>query len=1063
MRGFFVVLFLAWVIVETATAQITIRIQVLDAASKSPLPRASLKLSTVREWLRCDENGRLNIAVSKLTDTVTVSFLGYQTEHISASSLEKNGTVLMKVLQAELKQVEVVTGYQRLSSEKVTGSFTKLDGELINRRVSPDILARLADVTPGLIFNRGILSGQNDISIRGRSTIFSNAQPLIVLDNFPYEGDISNINPNDVESVTVLKDGAAASIWGSMAGNGVIVITTKSGKRGQKAKLDFNANLTFAGKPDLFYNPRMTTADYLEVERMLFSRGFYQTREQSLQNVPLTPAVELLIANRDGRLSTSDLNEQFATLSGQDIREQQGRYLYRNSLQQQYSLSVTGGGQRNSYRFSIGQDFLRSNMVGDQNGRTTVGLLNSVEFIPAKLELRSDILLSSSSYGQNSIAPTELNMAPGYPLYYYARLSDESGTPLSLVHDYRTSFISSAVANGLLDWSYVPLLEQQQKDNEKKVLDYRINSTLRYQVLKGLSASIFYQFAQGRQTERNHYSQDSYFARDLINTFRQTNGSNPVPLGGILDRSVNGYSSHALRGQIDYVQLWKERHEINAIAGLEVRDRTTTINSDRDYGYDDLYVTSRAVDYVNFYRYSYSGAGTQGTIPFRNTSNIVTDRNLSAYLNASYIYHGRYIVTASMRRDESNIFGVNTNEKGVPLWSVGLAWNLHREEFLKDLGFSQLKIRTSYGIGGNVNKSISALPTVFYNNGANSATRLPYAQMRNAPNPELRWEKIKTFNLGLDFAVRSGALSGSVDLFSKKGIDLIGTTPYAPSSGITSFTGNTATTLTNGVDMVLNTTNLKGRLAWNSSLLFSYARDKVLSYNNRATAASSLSFGSGLQVVPVEGRPLFAMFSYAWAGLDPQTGEPLGILEGETSKNYSGIVTSANTDNLVFHGSARPTTFGALRNTLSWRGVSFSFNISYRLGYYFRRQSVNYINVLSGFGSHGDYGARWKNPGDENHTQVPSLPQTINNNRESFYQYSSSLIERADHIRLQDMTLDYDLKRLGGAIGKFHTSKLYLYANNLGILWKSSKLAIDPDFQMFRPIKSISLGFKLGF
>lgn len=1063
MRRVVAALILAWAFAGTAMAQINIRIQILDAESRSPLPRASVKLSNGRNLLRSDENGKLTLSVGKLTDTVTVSFLGYHNEHVLAALLEKNGTVLLKVLKAELREVEVVTGYQKLSSEKVTGSFTKLDVELLNRRVGPDILSRLEDITPGLIFNRGVLAGQNDISIRGRSTIFSNAQPLIVLDNFPYEGDISSINPNDVESITVLKDGAAASIWGSMAGNGVIVITTKVGKRGQKAKVDFNANLTFAGKPDLFYNPRMTTGEYLEVERMLFSRGFYQTREQSLQNVPLTPAVELLVANRDGRLSTADLNEQFAMLSGQDIRDQQQHYLYRNSLQQQYSLSLAGGGQRNSYRFSLGQDFLRSNMVGDQNGRTTIGLFNSVELIPAKLELRSDILLSNTSYGQNSIAPTELNIAPGYPLYYYGRLADDSGNPVSLVHDYRTSFVAAAVANGLLDWNYIPLLELQRKDNERKVLDYRINSTLRYQVVKGLSASIFYQFAQGRQTERNHYSQDSYFARDLINTFRQANGSNPVPLGGILDRTANVYSSHALRGQIDYVQKWNDRHEINAIAGLEVRDRTTNFNTDRDYGYDDLYVTSRAVDYVNFYRYSYSGAGTQGTIPFRNNSNILTDRNLSAYLNASYIYDGRFIVTASIRRDESNIFGVNTNEKGVPLWSVGLAWNLHREDFLKDLGFSQLKIRTSYGIGGNVNKSISALPTVFYNNGANSATRLPYTQIRNAPNPELRWEKIKTFNLGLDFAVRSGEVSGSVDLFSKKGVDLIGTTPYAPSSGITSFTGNTATTLTKGVDIVINTNNLKGGLTWNSSLILSCARDKVLSYDNRATAASSLSFGSGLQVVPVEGRPLFAMFSYAWAGLDPQTGEPLGILERETSKNYSGIVTSANTDNLVFHGSARPTTFGALRNTLSWKGLSFIFNISYRLGYYFRRQSVNYINVLSGFGSHGDYGARWKSPGDENHTQVPSMPQTINNNRESFYQYSSSLVERADHIRLQDMTLDYDLKRLGTSMGKFHTAKLYLYANNLGILWKSSKLAIDPDFQMFKPIRNISIGFKLGF
>lgn len=179
-----------------------------------------------------DSEGKFNLEV-KEKDVIVCSFIGYATQEITVT----NQTFLDIRLEediASLSEVVIVsTGYQSLPKERATGSFVQVDNSLVNRRVSTDLISRLEDVTSGLIFNRNVNGRTNDISIRGQSTLFANTKPLIVIDNFPYDGDLNTINPNDVESITVLKDAAAASIWGARAGNGVIVITTRKGKDNQ--------------------------------------------------------------------------------------------------------------------------------------------------------------------------------------------------------------------------------------------------------------------------------------------------------------------------------------------------------------------------------------------------------------------------------------------------------------------------------------------------------------------------------------------------------------------------------------------------------------------------------------------------------------------------------------------------------------------------------------------------------------------------------------------------------------------------------------------------------------
>lgn len=245
--------------------------------------------------------------------------------------------------------------------------------------------------------------------------------------------------------------------------------------------------------------------------------------------------------------------------------------------------------------------------------------------------------------------------------------------------------------------------------------------------------------------------------------------------------------------------------------------------------------------------------------------------------------------------------------------------------------------------------------------------------------------------------------------------------------------------------------------------MFSYAADKVTKYLIKSTSSRYLEGGYGFGNYPLEGNPLYAIYSYPWAGLDPQTGDPQGYLNGGVSKDYVKIVNAATPENLIYHGPARPTLFGALRNTFSYKNVSLSANVSYRLGYYFRKESIRYGVLLTGQNGHGDYGLRWQKPGDESITYVPSIPALANTSRDNLYLYSEALVEKGDHIRLQDIQLSYDLEKKNYPKLPVARTQLYLYANNMGVLWKAGKGSTDPDYQSGILPMTISAGLKIGF
>ncbi|MDN5288980.1 MAG: TonB-linked outer membrane protein SusC/RagA family [Mucilaginibacter sp.] len=1002
-------------------------------------------------------------------DTLVFAKAGY----LSKEVLVLGNSFFLVVLRPEveeLREVSVVsTGYQTLALEKATGAFEKVDGALLNRSVGTDVLSRLDGVS-SVQFDRRV-GKDNALMIRGRSTLFANASPLVVVDNFPYNGDLENLNPNDIESITILKDAAAASIWGVRAANGVIVVTTKKGSKNRPLSVSFNANVTIADKPDMFNLPRMSSADFIDVEQLLFSKGFYNDLENSYAHVGLSPAVELLIAQRDGKLTADQANTQINALKQYDVRNDLEKYWYRKAVNQQYALSLNGGSDKTTYFFSAGYDHNLSALSGTFQ-RLNLRSDNSF-YLLKNLQLDVGTYLTNSRTVAGRDDYTSLVSSDGRQLYPYARLADGQGNALPVNLDYRGAFVESSMAKGFLDWHEYPLDDYKNMDNRTNQLDLLLNTAIKYKVLPGLNAELRYQLESAQTQGTLLYSQDSYYSRNMVNQYTQVNtdGSltRPIPAGGILKTSDTKLLSNSFRAQLNYTYDFG-KNQLTALAGYEYRNDNTRYRAGGDYGYNADIQSGLPVDYVTSFPLSNYSYFFNSPIPYPNSYQTIQNYNLSYFSNVAYAYDNRYSFSASARKDESNLFGVNANQKGVPLYSVGTAWTINNEAFYHAKWLPYLKLRLSYGYSGNVDNTLAAQATIRYL-GQSPLGKQTYAIINNPPNPDLGWEKTRIWNIGMDFQLIGNLLSGSVDYYRKKGTDLIGYQPLDqttgvlnPATGLFQYKGNVAEMQGQGLEVNLHASNLRGALKWQTDLLFNYAANKVTQYYRYNDLASNF-VSDGLGISPLVGKPLYAILTYPWAGLDPETGDPRGYVNGQVSKDYAAILKTTKITELRYSGPAVPPYFGNLRNTISYKGISLSASLSYKFGYFFMRRGISYNSLFNNNDTqNSDYGLRWQKPGDEKRTNVPSMVYPADSQRDQFYNQSSVNVEKGDHIRLQDLRLSFDADRTQFKRMPLKHVQVYLYAANLGLIWKATKTSLDPDYPYSpRPPKILALGFSGNF
>jgi len=1031
----------------------------------TPLSGATVTVKNTNNAVSTDDKGVFAIEAPN-DGTLVITYVGYKPKEVAIRKVSRNAKITLEATVSQLEAVTVVnTGYQSVWKERATGSFEKIDNKTLNLSSAPTILDRLEGVTSGLIFDKrqnGSPSLQ-DISIRGLSTLSQEiASPLIVLDNFPYEGDINNIDPNDVESITVLKDAAAASIWGAKAGNGVIVITTKKGKYDKPMQISFNSNVTIKNKPDLFYYQTMKSPDYIDLETELFKDGAYDyAANDNTYHTFVTPVVNLLNDAKNGVISQASANAQINTLRNFDVRNDYLKYIYRNEVLQQYSLNVNGGSKDFNYIFEGGYN-------KDLGGRIKLGndrlsLRSDLLFKPVKnLEIEANML-----YTQSGITDIGEHSA-GYYNYLpsiapYTQLADAKGNPLVVGRDYNPEFTQNPGDSRLLDWTFRPLAlsELNGSSNKTKNTEMLLNLGATYKISQVFSASLKYQNEESNGTSVNWQGQDSYYTRNLINNFVQPVGADveyALPLGGILENGYTTLNVSDYRAQLNAEKAWGNQH-FTAIAGVDVNQRDVKANSNAVYGYDNNLLTNQNVNFNEIYVPYINNYINPNQIPSGISQSEQLYRFTSYYANAAYTLFNRYTVSASARKDASNLFGVKTNQRGVPLWSGGVSWNIDREPFYHFSFLPTLKLRATYGYQGNTNNGLSAYSVITYA-GYPSNISLPFAYVKNPANDGLRWEKVGTLNFGLDFGLKNNIVTGTVEYYKKHSTDVISVAPLDPTTGFSFTSLNNAELKGQGMDLQLHSNNLSGAFKWQTDFILSYNTNKVTKYTPVFTPAGSSVITNGYSITPIVGKPTETIYSYKWAGLDPQTGAPRGYLNGKISEDYQSL-TNVGISDLQYNGSAVPLYFGSFRNTFSYKNLELSANIRYELDYYFRRQSMNYNNFANGGGGYADYANRWQKPGDEMHTNVPALIYPIDYNSDAFYSNSSVLVARGDNIRLQDITLSYTLLEVAHYFKNF---RIYANAYNLGIIWRANKYGVDPDYGTSVPAPAtFTIGLNTSF
>lgn len=1043
-------------------------INLLDSKTGKAIESATVYIDYQKQRLSSNYQGFVSFVIPSDNQVkISATHLNYiKLDTIINVSKSSTVTIMLKPIESvDISAVEVFhTGYQSVPKERQTGSFTLVSSDLLEQQTDRSILNRLPAVTSGLMLDNATSTGNSTgLKIRGLSSIRGVKEPLIILDGFPYEGNIENINPDDIKNVTLLKDAAAASIWGAQAGNGVIVITTRKTKADEKIHLRYSSNLSFANKPDIRYANTMNSEEFLSVERFLFDNGFYDRHITSTARRSLSPAVQLMQRHRLQEISSDRLEKELGILANHDGIKDFEKYVYDQSMYHKNHIEAQGGNSNYSWLLSGSYDENKNELSAYNkrfNMRSFQNITLAKDFVIELVMQYSDLKEEPGKLGLRSIRTSYGDIIP------YQKLVDLEGNHIPIMHNYNDEYISNIDNGRLLDWKFIPLDDWKNTiwDHDSKAFSF--NPSVNYSHKSGLKINGRYNYLIQKEINDDLYNEKSYFARDIVNSYTQFDyNGDPiyiVPKGGVKDIQRANVISHNARLQFGYDKSWRNS-SINLLLGGERLSTEINGSAQRIFGFDEENFTSGPVDLTKTYPNLLTGISSW--IPGRNSVYSQSKRFLSFYFNGSFDLKHKYIFSASLRRDASNFFGMSINDSWNPLGSVGIAWNVSNESFFKSNLISNLKLRATYGKSGNINNNMVARTTIQYR-GNSPLTARPMAQISNFPNPSLRWEKVSMTNLAIDLNFKGDRVALTLEAYKKRAKDLFGESPVDYTTGLGYYViKNVATMEGLGADLILNTKNIKGDFLWDSQLNLSFNTDKVKDYYlSNSYGRDFVGRSSNVSANP--GYPVYGVYSYQSAGLNSETGMPRGYLNNEISENYASIVgTGTDFTDLIFHGSSLPKFFGSIGNRFSYGKFSIDTRIVFKLRYFLRRSTVQYYSLFNSHLTHGDFINRWQSTGDELITDIPSLTYPFSASAQNFYTNTAPFVFNASHIRLQYIRLNYNF-----TVGtKQQTFKVntYIHLDNLGLLWRKNSQKIDPDVEPLlgnfpNPIKS-NVGMVINF
>nr|WP_121273218.1 SusC/RagA family TonB-linked outer membrane protein [Pedobacter schmidteae] len=1018
---------------------INIKGKVLDENGK-PLSGASVRVRNTTRAVMTNSEGAFEMTGVDENATLIISFIGYDARELKANA-DLSG-IRLTPITSKLDEVMISTGYQTLPKERATGSFSVVPKEVLSSRLETNLLTRIEGSVPGLFMKNG------SVNIRGISTLYGNQEPLYVVDGFPYEGSINSINPADVVNITVLKDAAAASIYGSRAANGVIVITTRKGAPGN-AKIALHSNLFISPLPDAGYYNFMNSKETVDLQEELFNLR-HQDYNDYIKRAGQPKALEALYKHEAGELTDAQLTATLNRLRGLDNKSQIDDLLLQKSIKQQHYFSAHGGNETNTYRVSLNYIGNRGYAKGGNSDDINLSLLDNIEVLRW---LNVGLGVNASLNKSKSAAINGLG-------YYrsampYEMLKEEDGT-LSNWNYRKSDFeINRLKSIGLLDESYNPLSEMDQFEGTGKSNYVRFNGVLRGKLIEGLSFELLYQLEKGSNSNKSYYKKNAFQVRNMVNDATTVaDGVRHVPYGGQIYEGRGDWSAYTARAQLNFDKELAPKHHTTSVVGFEQRSTASSATNTHRMGYDDnnlRYVPVNAVDLALITATQSLNGDFRYDETQYNTFSAPEDRFVSVYANVGHTYDGKYNFTGSVRIDDSNLFGTDPKYRHLPLWSAGLSWQIVKESFMKNIKWvNNLTLRATYGLNGNVAKTVG--PYLQASTVYNPEARALATTIIAPPNKTLRWERTAVTNLGLDFSILNDRISGNIDLYSRKTTDLLGEREIDPTNSFQTALINYGSLLNRGVELGLSTMIVKSNsLTWNTRLSFSFNKNRMTDISTRYPTVYGYTDGNGIEKI---GYPMSSLFNFRWAGLDPTNGTVLVYdKDGNVVKNYDDqggyVANMTDINGLVYAGTLRPTYTVGLHNMFIYRKLSLNVMLIANGGNVMR-DAVPQILSRSNFAQNIDRRAMnfWRKPGDEKipgMMPAPDLSGNANSYFASLWYAADINTLKADYIKVRSISMAYNFsslvfKRKGNDIG----ASLMLQVQN-PFSWFRNDKGLDPE------------------
>ncbi|MGF1923929.1 MAG: SusC/RagA family TonB-linked outer membrane protein [Bacteroidia bacterium] len=1052
---------------------IDVRGKVIDENGK-PFGGASVKVKGTSNGTITADDGTFTLRNVPEDAIIEISSIGYKPLDLKAT--KDLGNIRMQADIGSLSEVNVVnTGYQTISRERSAGSFAKVDMNVVaNRTTSMNVLQSLDGLVPGLVINNA--PNRSQLLIRGISTTGgttgtgTTAQPLYVVDGLAVPITTNNdnlpdiilsLNPQDVESVTVLKDATAASIWGARAANGVIIITTKKGTFGSKLRINYNGFANFRGRPELDHAGLLNARQFVEAGTEIFRTPGYLAQYpyatvSALNGGGITP-LELALYNPGG-LSADQVNSQIEALASTDNRQQIKDLLYRDGLLNNHTVSLSGGGDKYAFYGSTSYTNTVTNTPGEKNNNFKINLRQDFNLNKnLSFHVLTDVSNNVSSAKRN---PKNGSADIDYYFTPYQLFRDANGSNLSIpfMTGLSNEVLLDAQARSRINLDYNPLDEFEYGNTQSDALTARINTGFRLKLIKGLSLEGTYGYIKVKNKLRDYESQQSYAVRREVVTFAVAANPTVVPryylpaTGGRLSTLNGDQSKWDIRHQLIY-DFTKNKHALTLLAGQEAQEQFQTSTNTRVRGFDDILLTSASVDFATI------AALIQGTIlPNFSTlgssmindsfsTNETTTRYTSYYGNLGYTFDRKYTINASWRNDQSNLFGKDKSAQNKPIYSVGARWSLSNEAFMKSVNWVQgLALRLTYGITGNSPEvGIASSKDVIGSSGSAFFPGSIGSRIVTPGNPNLSWERTATTNIGLDFSVLKSRLSASVDVYEKRTTDLLGIIfPNSLTGFPLGITGNQGDINNKGIEVSLRAENVRSRnFSWSTNWVFAYNKSNMV----RISTLANVTTGAQQVVQSIKlGYPAYTLFAYQYAGLD-NTGAPQVILaDGSISRNRT-ITTPAD---IKYMGTTQPVYNGGLTNNFQYKNFTLSANMVYNMGHVMRRQRDLMFGGQLRRNVSVDFLNRWKNPGDEAFTDIPpyltNAAANIAQVETSYFTQGDVNVVSASFVKLRDITLFYDVPQFLANKIKAQGITFRAQVSNV-MLWTKNKYGIDPEFQ----------------